>query len=99
MPETIRIPNEEHIKSAISAINGIEFSEDAGRHMCETVLRDLIRMSEGGKKFQPGFIHLPHTADLLSDSVHLDKHEKSMSIEQQIAIVKKVIKSIGTFYL
>lgn len=99
LSETIRIPNEEHIKSAISAINGIQVSEEAGRHMCETVLRDLIRISGSGKKFQPGFIHLPHTDDLLQDSEHLDKHVESMPIGQQIEIVRKVIKSIGTFYL
>jgi pyrrolidone-carboxylate peptidase len=97
--ETIRIPNEKHMKNAIAQINGIKTSENAGRHMCETIFRDLIRLSNRGKRFQPSFIHVPHTPDLLTTSVQLDEHKKSMSLEEQKAIIEAVIKRIGNFYL
>lgn len=95
----IRVPNESKIKQAISQIDGIKISENAGRHMCETILRDLIRLSDGGKIFQPAFIHLPHTPDLLAESANLDVHTHSMPLEQQREIVRTVVRNIGMFYL
>ena len=99
LPEIIRVPNEEKIQQAISQIDGIEISENAGRHMCETILRDLIRLSDNGKIFQPSFIHLSHTPDLLAESASLDVHTHSMPLEQQKEIIRSAIKNIGTFYL
>jgi pyrrolidone-carboxylate peptidase len=67
--------------------------------MCETVLRDSIRLSDNGKKFQPLFIHLPHTPELLVQSIKLDKHIHSMTEDEQKKIIKSVIKKIGSLYL
>lgn len=99
LDEKIRLPNEEKIKLAIAQIAGIDTSENAGRHMCETILRDLIRNSENGQQFQPAFIHVPHTADQLEESKALDEHTQHMPIEEQEAVLKKVLISICSFYL
>ena len=99
LPKVIRVPNEAQITRAIAEVSGIELSENAGKHMCETTLRDLIRQSENGSKFQPAFIHLPHTPDLLPDSAKLNAHTQSMPLEQQREIIKAVIRNIGAFYL
>jgi pyrrolidone-carboxylate peptidase len=93
LPELIEIPHREEMTKAVANVIGIEPSENAGRHMCETVLRDLIRLSEDGENFQPGFIHVPHTPDLIANSEKLDKHEKSMPLKQQEEIVRGTILS------
>ncbi len=94
----IRLPNEEKVKLAIAQIAGINVFEDAGRHMCETILRDLIRMSEDGQKFQPAFIHVPHTEEQLPESKKLDEHVNSMPIEHQEAVLHAVLVAICSFY-
>ncbi len=99
LPKIIRIPNEKQVETAIAKIKEIKISENAGRHMCETVLRDSIRLSDHGKKFQPIFIHLPHTPELLVQSIKLDKHIHSMTEDEQKKIIKSVIKKIGSLYL
>jgi pyrrolidone-carboxylate peptidase len=99
LPKIIRIPNEKKVETAITKIKEIKISENAGRHMCETVLRDSIRLSDHGKKFQPIFIHLPHTPELLVQSIKLDKHIHSMTEDEQKKIIKSVIKKIGSLYL
>ncbi len=99
LPAVIKVPNEEAMKRAIQDVVGIELSENAGGHMCETVLRDLIRLSEDGAQFQPGFIHLPHTPDLLADSLKLDPHTLSMPLAQQREVVKAVIAKMGEICL
>ncbi len=95
----IRIPNEAEIRSIISETRGVGISESAGGHMCETVLRDLIRESDKGKIYQPLFMHLPHTPEQLEQSEKLKFHRNSIDIEGQIEIVRNVIKKIAIFYL
>ncbi len=99
LPKIIRIPNEKQVETAIAKIKEIKISENAGRHMCETVLRDSIRLSDHGKKFQPVFIHLPHTPELLVQSIKLEKHIHSMIEDEQKKIIKSVIKKISSLYL
>lgn len=99
LPRVIRVPNESQITRTVSEVTGIEVSENAGGHMCETVLRDLIRLSEDGAQFQPAFIHLPHTPDLLADSRLLSAHTNSMPLEQQREIVEKIIRKLSALYL
>lgn len=95
LPEIIRLPNTEQIKNIIRNIDNIEISEMAGRHMCETTLRDLIRLSNEGKKFQPLFIHMAHTPELLADSEKLEKHIHAMPIEKQAIVIENIIKRLS----
>lgn len=92
IPNPLELPNQEAIIPEIHTIPQVEVSENAGRHMCETVLRDLIRMSNNGIIFQPAFLHLPHTPDLLEESVLFEKHSHAMIIETQRDIVLQVLK-------
>ncbi len=99
LPNLIRIPNEKQIRRLISKIKGVKLSENAGRHMCETVLRDIIRFSNKGIKFQPIFIHLPHTKELAKQSIRLSRHMNYMPLNKQIKVVRGILKDICSFYL
>ena len=94
-PDTLEIPHLEKIRDRIQSIDGIELSTEAGRHMCESILRDLIRRSQNAQKFQPAFIHLPHTPELLAESQELETHEESRPLLEQVAIVKKTIEVLA----
>ncbi|PIR76548.1 MAG: hypothetical protein COU32_01405 [Candidatus Magasanikbacteria bacterium CG10_big_fil_rev_8_21_14_0_10_42_10] len=91
LAEELRLPNEHQLTNIITKIDGIELSEHAGGFMCETVFRDLIRLSENGTKFQPIFIHVPHTKNLLQESKKLEEHTHYESIEKQEMILKEVL--------
>lgn len=98
--QTFVIPHVKKVEQVIQATRlPLKLSRDAGQHMCETVLRDLITMSDNGRKFVPGFIHVPHTPEQLPDSIHFSEHKYAIQLERQIEIVRwyfeKLVPLIG----
>lgn len=96
LAEVLRVPNENALSALIAKVAGINLSEQAGGYTCETVLRDLIRLSREGKKFQPAFIHLPHTKDLLLESRQLVEHYYAKPLSEQISVLKTVLRALTT---
>ena len=94
LEEVLRVPHESEIRSIVEGIEGVGLSEDAGQHMCETVLRDAIRLSENGKRFQPAFLHAVHTEALIPFSEQLEAHRHWMPIDQQESIVRTTLKAL-----
>jgi pyrrolidone-carboxylate peptidase len=99
LSDELELPNKDELIKISDSIEGIEQSNNAGRWMCETVFRDLIRLSQNGKKFQPCFIHVPHTKNLLEISKSLDEHKNWMDLERQKKILLEIIMKITKFYL
>jgi pyrrolidone-carboxylate peptidase len=99
LSDILRIPNSKDIIPIINEINGIEISENAGRWICETIFRDLIRLSDNGKKFQPSFVHVPHTKELLNISKKLEEHRKWMDLDKQEDVLFDTITKITEYYM
>ena len=92
---TLRVPHFDELRQLIGRLDlPIHLSFEAGEHMCETVLRDLIRTGSR-RGFYPGFIHVPHTPDQLADSARFETHAHSMSIEQQRDLVQRYFSELG----
>lgn len=94
-PAVLIIPNREQLEHAIQAMSPYFIaSTNAGGHMCETVLRDLITLSEGGKQFLPGFVHVPHLEEQLEQSAALDPHVHSMPFDEQLRRVQQYLEVV-----
>jgi len=91
----LTVPNKNHLERIIASTRlPVKLSMNAGQHMCETVLRDLIRTSENGRRFMPGFIHVPHTPDQLPDSLRFAEHKYSMPLKKQIEVVRNFFEEL-----
>jgi hypothetical protein len=95
--DILELPNKKELIKQVYPLAGVGVSENAGGHMCETVLRDLIRLSNSGSNFQPCFIHVPHTKDILEDSKLLEEHKNYLDIEKQKSVLMEVVLMLSAF--
>src|SRR5262249_31987042 len=96
---TLELPNKELVEK-LGAFRDlpVQVSYDAGAHMCETILRDLIVMSKEGTQFTPGFLHVPHTPDQLAASEHFALHKHSMPLDEQLRAVRSYLEVVAEMH-